>query len=73
MFKILLDSATCSIKCFTAVRWGGGGGASKGSTDVRRVRKLSQAKFRKKTQCPGKKVPKNLMTGEVFMTLEGQN
>ena len=46
-----------SISCLCP-RGGGGGGCDsliKVGTDVRRVQNLGQAKFPKKTKCPGKK------------------
>ena len=46
----------------------GGDFLIKVGTDVRRVQNLGRAQFPQKTVCLGKKVPKNLMTGQVFMT-----
>ena len=49
---------------------GGGGGGDlliKVGMDVRRVQNLGWAKFSQRYQCLSKKVPKNLMTGQVFI------
>ena len=48
---------------------GGGDSLIKVGTDVLRVQNQGREKFLHKTQRPGKKVPKNLMTGQVFMNL----
>ena len=57
----------------------GGGGGGRGDslikvgTDVWRVQNLGRAQFPQKTLCLGKKVPKNQMTGQVFMTFRVPN
>ena len=47
---------------------GGGDFLIKVDTDVQQVQNLGRAQFHQKTLCLGKKVPKNLVIEQVFMT-----